>query len=133
MVKVIPNGIFHQSTGFYCRKPVFGLPNKFRLTNEHREHGARRSDNIIGCNLRCLLVASHVAVGLDALVQSGAQTRNVGAPLRRVNSITIGIGKAVRSAKPRNGPFNAAVCAIAFYFARERLIGHGRQAFGCCL
>ena len=89
MVKMVAHRVLDQPRCLGRSQPVLGLALKLRLADKDRQHQFGFVENILGGNLRRLLIANDFAKCAQALGQRGAYARFVRAAIGGWDGVAI--------------------------------------------
>ena len=53
MVEGVLDGVFHDAARFRAGEAILGLPLKFRLADEHRDHAGGACHDVVAAHRRC--------------------------------------------------------------------------------
>ena len=129
VVEVILDGGLDQLGRRHGDQLLLGLALELRVADEQRQHRAGTAAEIIRIHRAGLLAADHLAVGLQAAQQAGAQSRFMAAAFRRRHGVAIGVEETVFVERPGDRPFDAAVFVGKLGLADEGLRRQGLALF----
>ena len=129
MVESVLDRVLDDPRGLGAGQPVLGLALELGLADEHRQHGGRGAEHVVGRHLRDPLIAGELAIGAQALGQRRAQTRLMRTAVRRRHGIAIGAQEPVVAGDPGDRPFDRARAFDLLDAAGEQILGDGLLAF----
>ena len=120
---MVAHRIFNEARGLRAGQPVLGLALELRVADEDRKHQLGFVEDIIGGDLRRLLIPHQLAKGTQPLGQRGAHARLMGAAIGGRDGVAIPAIAAIRIERPSHRPFDTALIVGEGLVAVEEFAG----------
>ena len=128
MVERVAHHALDDAGGLGAGQPVLGLALELRLADEHRQHGSRGAEHVVGRHLRHALVAGQLAIAAQALGERRAQAGLMGAAVGGRHGVAIGTQEPVVAGDPGDRPLDRARAFGLLHAAGEHFVGDGLLA-----